>query len=301
HNPKLEASYLKHLECTWGKGLDLNSLTIVVDCANGAGSRSAPKALGRLGAKVIAIADEPDGENINRDCGSTHPEALLDAVRTRKADLGIALDGDGDRCLLVDEKGQLVDGDQILMVLALHGAAKKKLKDSRIVTTVMSNRGLHKALREAGITLAEVGVGDRYVVEALRNEGLELGGEQSGHVILGPHNDFIGDGMVTALAVLRVLRETKKTLSELTAPFVRMPQVLLGVPVGSKPALDSIENLGELLAAYNEELGQDGRILLRYSGTENLARVMVEGPDVDRIRTQAEDLAEVIRQAIGAR
>ncbi len=300
HNPNLEAHYLKHLERNWGSGLDLNSLTIVIDCANGAGARSGPKALGRLGAKVHAIADEPDGENINKDCGSTHPEALRAAVRNKKADLGIALDGDGDRCLLVDENGKLVDGDEILMVLALHAQEQKTLKDSRIVATVMSNRGLHRALRDAGVSVSEVGVGDRNVVEALRNETLQIGGEQSGHVILGDQNDFIGDGMVTALAVLRVMRETGKTLSELTEPFSSMPQVLLGVPVDSKPALDTIEGLTQLMDACNEELGEDGRILLRYSGTENLARVMVEGLDAGRIRSQAEELAGIIRDAIGS-
>ncbi|MFT4648010.1 MAG: phosphoglucosamine mutase [Glaciecola sp.] len=300
HNPSIEAHYLKHLERTWGKGLDLNSMTIVVDCANGASSRTAPKALGRLGAKVHAIADEPDGENINKDCGSTHPGALLAAVRTKNADLGIALDGDGDRCLLVDELGHLIDGDMILMVLALHAQAQKVLKDSRIVATVMSNRGLHRALREAGVSISEVGVGDRNVVEAMRNETLEIGGEQSGHVILGQQNDFIGDGMVTALAVLRVIQETGKTLSQLTAPFESMPQVLLGVPVNRKPALDTIQGLTKLLDACNQELGEDGRILLRYSGTENLARVMVEGLDAQRIRSQAEELAGLIHDAIGS-
>ncbi len=301
HNPDLESHYLKHLERNWGKDLDLNSMAIVVDCANGASSRSGPKALGRLGAKVHAIADQPDGENINRDCGSTHPESLCAAVRSRKADLGIALDGDGDRCLLVDELGQLVDGDAILMILALHAQAKKKLKDSHIVATVMSNRGLHRALRDAGVGVVEVGVGDRNVVEALRDKNLEIGGEQSGHVILGARNDFIGDGMVTALAVLRVMRETGKPLSQLTAPFVTMPQVLLGVPVASKPDLDTIAGLPQLMEACDSELGEDGRILLRYSGTENLARVMVEGLDAQRIKVQAEEIAEVIRDAIGAR
>ncbi|MBL4771169.1 MAG: phosphoglucosamine mutase [Planctomycetes bacterium] len=301
HNPSLEAHYLKHLERTWGRDLDLNSMTIVVDCANGAGSRSGPKALGRLGAKVHAIADEPDGENINKDCGSTHPEALIAAVRTRKADVGIALDGDGDRCLLVDELGNLVDGDAILMILALQAQAQKEFRDPRIVATVMSNRGLHRALRDAKVGVIEVGVGDRNVVEALRKENLDIGGEQSGHVILGQRNDFIGDGMVTALAVLRVVKATGKTLSELTAPFKSMPQILLGVRVDSKPALDTIAGLTQLLDACTEELGDDGRVLLRYSGTENLARVMVEGLDAKRIRTQAEELAHVIREAIGSR
>ncbi|HPF14194.1 MAG TPA: phosphoglucosamine mutase, partial [Planctomycetota bacterium] len=243
HVPELEDHYLRHLEHNWGAGLDLNGWTVVVDCANGAASRSAPKILTRLGARVHAIADEPDGENINLDCGSTHPEALRDAVRTRQANVGIALDGDGDRCLLVDERGRLVDGDAILMILAQHARSEVELPKQRIVATVMSNRGLHRALRKSGVGIIEVGVGDRNVVEALRREGLGLGGEQSGHVILGARNEYIGDGMVTALAVLRVLVGSGKSLSQLTAPFESMPQILLNIPVDRKPPMESLEGV----------------------------------------------------------
>ncbi|MEZ5975138.1 MAG: phosphoglucosamine mutase [Planctomycetota bacterium] len=299
HNPRLEDSYLGHLERTWGKGLDLSGLHVMIDCANGAGSRTGPKVLARLGAQVHALADEPDGENINRDCGSTHPEALQAAVRQNKADCGIALDGDGDRCLMVDETGRLVDGDELLLVLGRQAKQQGSLPDDRLVATVMSNRGLHRALRSHGIGVEEVGVGDRFVVEAMRRQSLALGGEQSGHVILGARNDFIGDGMVTALAVLRVMRETGQSLGQLTAEFESMPQVLLNVPVASKPDLSSLPGLFDVVREYESVLGEDGRILLRYSGTENLARVMVEGPDAGVIQRQASDLASRIQEAIG--
>lgn len=295
----LEEDYVRHLVATWGRKLDLEGLRVVIDCANGAGSRSGPKALSRLGAKVFAIADEPDGENINRDCGSTHPKALKAAVREHRADVGIALDGDGDRCLLVDEKGQLVDGDAILMVLARAMKRRNDLPKGQIVATVMSNRGLHRALRDLSIGIVEVGVGDRHVVEALRREGLHLGGEQSGHVILGAANHFIGDGMVTALAVLRERVESEETLSQLVRAFETMPQILINVPVREKPPLESLPGLSEKLREYEAALGEDGRILLRYSGTENLARVMVEGPEQAVIEQQAQDLADRIQHAIG--
>ena len=296
----LEDDYLRHLVGRWGADLNLAGLSIVIDCANGAGSRSGPRALGRLGAKVHTIADRPDGENINRDCGSTHPEALMAAVREAGADVGIALDGDGDRCLLVDDQANLVDGDAILMVLARAMARQGDLPQGKIVATVMSNRGLHRALRDQGIQIVEVGVGDRNVVEAQRREGIALGGEQSGHVILGEANHFIGDGLVTALAVLRERVDSASSLSELTRAFETMPQILINVPVREKPPLDTIEGLSERVQAFEQELGQDGRILLRYSGTEKLARVMVEGPNPDRIQVQAKELADWIDNAIGA-
>ncbi|HRV82515.1 MAG TPA: phosphoglucosamine mutase, partial [Planctomycetota bacterium] len=222
-------------------------------------------------------------------------------VRTasRKANVGIALDGDGDRCLLVDERGRLVDGDAILMILAQHARSEVELPKQRIVATVMSNRGLHRALRKSGVGIIEVGVGDRNVVEALRREGLGLGGEQSGHVILGARNEYIGDGMVTALAVLRVLVGSGKSLSQLTAPFESMPQILLNIPVDRKPPMESLEGVQARVREFEQELGEDGRILLRYSGTENLARVMVEGPDQGMIERQAKALADCVAEAIG--
>ncbi|MFT4539668.1 MAG: phosphoglucosamine mutase [Planctomycetota bacterium] len=298
-NGELELEYLAHLIETAGAGLDLSGWPIVIDCANGAGSRVAPRALGRLGAQTHPIAAEPDGDNINQNCGSTHPEGLRETVRARKASIGIALDGDGDRCILVDENGEVVHGDGIMTMLGRHAAQMGRMKDPRIVATVMSNRGLNRALREVGVEVIEVGVGDRAVVERLRSEGLELGGEQSGHIVLGEANAFIGDGTYTALAVLQVMAESGKPLSELAAPFQPLPQILLNVPVRSKPNLRELPDVLELVQQTEDELAPDGRVLLRYSGTEDLARVMVEGLDPERIGVLARQIAHSIQRQIG--
>jgi phosphoglucosamine mutase len=280
--------------------LKLDGVTLTLDCANGGASRVAPRLFGRLGAQVQASFCEPDGGNINQDCGATRPKALQEAVRRQEAQAGIALDGDGDRCILVDEKGGLVHGDGILTLLARHAKAKGRLPDPRIVATVMSNRGLHRALREAGVSVVTVDVGDRRVVEALRREGLSLGGEQSGHIVFGADNHYVGDGLYTALRVLQVMRESGKPLSELAAPYQPFPQVLVNVPVARKPAMRELAPVAELVRATEEALGEDGRVLLRYSGTEPLARVMVEGPDAAWIQARAQELAEVIAREIGA-
>ncbi|TDJ76716.1 MAG: phosphoglucosamine mutase [Planctomycetota bacterium] len=298
-DPELELAYLGHLLSTAGEGLMLGGMVLALDCANGGGSRVAPRVFGRLGAQVHAIGVEPDGDNINRDCGSTQPQALQREVRSRGAEIGIALDGDGDRCVLVDERGELVHGDGIMTVLALHAMARGELRDPRIVATVMSNRGLHRALRAAGIEVVEVGVGDRQVVECLRRENLSLGGEQSGHIVLGSDNDHIGDGIFTALRVLRVMRDTGQTLSQLAAPYQPMPQVLLNVRVERKPSLSQLPRTAEVVKRIEADLGSDGRVLLRYSGTEPLARVMVEGLDLAHIQAQAEELANCIAEEIG--
>jgi len=298
-DPELELVYLNHLLEHAAAGMKLDGRAIVVDCANGGASRVAPRVFGRLGAQVTAIHSEPDGDNINRGCGSTHPHDLIAAVRGQKAFLGIALDGDGDRCILVDEHGSLVHGDGILTVCGMHAAREGTLPRGRIVATVMSNRGLHRALRSVGVSVDTVGVGDRNVVERMRQEGLALGGEQSGHVVFGPDHFFIGDGTYTALRVLRVLLETGQPLSSLAAPYQPFPQVLLNVRVSRKPRLEEMPRLAEAVARVETELGEDGRVLLRYSGTEPLARVMVEGPDGPGIQQQARELAELIEAEIG--
>ena len=298
-DPALEEGYLDHLARSFA-GLELAGLTIALDCANGGGSRVGPRILGRLGAHVHAIACSPDGENINQDCGSTQPGALQDAVRMNSADLGIALDGDGDRCILVDEHGSLVEGDAILTLLARHAVDQGDMPDRRIVATVMSNKGLHRALREVGVGVVTVGVGDRQVVDALRAERLSLGGEQSGHIIFGADNHFIGDGLFTALRVLQALRARDVSLSALAAPFRAFPQVLVNVPVVEKPDLATLPALQAAVEAIEDTLGEDGRVLLRYSGTEPLARVMVEGPDEGSIRAQAQELAALISRELGA-
>ena len=297
--PEHEARYLDYLVDKAASGLRLDGMTIALDCANGGGSRVAPRVFGRLGAHVLAIAAEPDGDNINRNCGATSLGLLQQEVRSQRPTLGIALDGDGDRCMLVDEKGDIVHGDGIMTLLARELVRKNKLEDKRIVATVMSNRGLHRALRDVGVTVVTTDVGDRRVVEALRREHLSLGGEQSGHIVFGPDNHYIGDGIYTALRVLRVLQDTKKPLSELAGAYRAFPQVLLNVTVARKPSLEAIASVVAAKQRVEDELGEDGRVLLRYSGTESLARVMVEGPDLERIRGQAQELASLISAEIG--
>jgi phosphoglucosamine mutase len=301
HDPELELAYLAYLVERAGSGLDLDGLSIVVDCANGGASRIAPRVLGRLGAHVTAIHAEPDGDNINRGCGSTRPESLAAEVVRTKARAGFALDGDGDRCLFVDERGRIVHGDGILTVCARDAMARRAWKDPRVVATVMSNKGLHRALREIGVGVVTVDVGDRNVVEALRKDSLALGGEQSGHVVFGADHYFIGDGIYTALRVLRILRGTGRPLSELAASYREFPQVLVNVPVTRKPHLSQLPAVGAAVARVEGELGEDGRVLVRYSGTEPLARVMVEGPDLPAIQRHAQSLAQVIAAEIGAK
>lgn len=296
----LEEAYLAHLMGSVGRTPGLGGLVMVLDCAHGGGSRVAPRVFEHLGATVHTLGCSPDGANINEGVGSTHPEALQAAVLFHGATVGVALDGDGDRCILVDERGELVHGDHIMTVIARWTAARGDQADPRVVATVMSNRGLHRALREVGVSVVEVPVGDRAVVEKLKRESLWLGGEQSGHIVFGADNAYIGDGVVTALRVLEVMVDQGQPLSALTAPYVPMPQVLLNVPVTIKPALETLEDVMALTRSVEEELGSDGRVLLRYSGTENLARVMVEGPDETQINARAEELAVLLRGRLGA-
>ncbi|MCE9596004.1 MAG: phosphoglucosamine mutase [Planctomycetes bacterium] len=299
-DPTLEADYIAYLVEKAGAGLDLGGLPLVVDCANGGSSRVAPRVFVRLGARVTAIGAAPDGDNINRACGATSPAALQAEVRRTGARIGVALDGDGDRCILVDERGEIVHGDGILTVLARHLRAKGELEPPRIVATVMANRGLHRALREVGVSVETVDVGDKNVVDGLKRLGLRLGGEQSGHILFGADHFFIGDGVYTALRVLAVLNETKKSLSELAAPYRPFPQVLVNVPVKSKPPLAGMPAVAEAVKRVEDELAGDGRVLLRYSGTEPLARLMIEGPDAAMIQARAQAVAALIRAEIGA-
>lgn len=295
----LEMAYEQHLIQDLAQGLDLENARVVLDCANGAGSKVGPRVFEQVGAQVISMFHAPDGQNINEGCGSTHPEALIAAVQEQDAVLGVALDGDGDRCMLVDENGKLVDGDGILTILGRHGAQQGTLPKNRLAATVMSNRALHIALEEVGVSVHETQVGDRAVVDAMRQEGLALGGEQSGHVILGERTAFIGDGLATALAVLEVLTQTKTSLSTLASPYKRLPQVLLNVVVRSKPDLSQNPLVMQAVATAEEVLKNHGRVLLRYSGTEPLARVMVEGPDEALIQQLAQDVAACVVAEIG--
>ncbi len=292
--------YSEYLASHASPELSLDGMQIALDCANGAGSSIAPQVLEGLGGQLTTLAAAPNGVNINASCGSTHPESLQELVKTTDAQVGIALDGDGDRCILVDENGELVHGDGIMTALARHAAAKGEYADRRIVATIMSNRGLHRALREVDVDVVTVGVGDRRVVEEMRREGLSLGGEQSGHIVFGDDHFFTGDGIYTALRVLSVMRETGLPLSTLVAPYQPYPQVLLNVPVVRKPAISELQEVDQVRSRVESELGLEGRVLLRYSGTEDLLRIMVEGPDMVRIQEQASELADLVSEAIGA-
>lgn len=294
----LKEKYLAFLRDEIGKELNLSGMKLVVDCANGASHELAPKLFAALGAELTVINAEPTGRNINLNCGSLHPETLQSAVLAANADAGLAFDGDADRLLMVDERGQLVDGDQMLFVMAEHLAESGKLAGNRVVATVMSNMGLEVALGERGIELVRTAVGDKNVLDELLKNGGSIGGEQSGHIIF-PEISLAGDGMISALEMLRVMAESKKTLSQLSGGFTRYPQVTINVRVASKPPLDSIAPAKAAIAQIETELAGKGRLLVRYSGTENLARVMVEGADETSIRRQAESLAQLLKEQIG--
>ena len=296
---KLRHEYLSFLADEIGRNLDLSGLTIVIDCANGACSALAPALFQRLGANVIAINATPDGRNINRDCGSLHIESLQEKVVREHADMGVAFDGDADRSLFIDSKGNFVDGDATLWALATHLQSHGRLKDNTVVATVMSNIGLEIALRSVGIQLVRTAVGDKYVLEELLRLGASLGGEQSGHIIL-PDLSLAGDGMITALCLLRALRESRQSLAEMTAGFKQYPQILLNVRVREKVPFNEIPSVRAAVEEVKELLSQKGRLLLRYSGTEPLARVMIEGENQEQIENYAARIADAIEREIGA-
>lgn len=274
----------------------LAGLKVVVDCANGAASEVAPAALSAAGAEVIAIHNNPDGYNINRDCGSTHMESLIDAVLSHGADVGIAHDGDADRCLAVDHTGARIDGDQIMAVLATARHRAGQLADDTVVATVMSNLGFKQAMARAGLTVVETGVGDRYVLEAMRDGGFQLGGEQSGHIVMSDYATT-GDGALTALHLLAEVA-AGTSLAELTSVMTRFPQVLINVAGVNKGGLAGNPVIQRAVAAAESELGDDGRVLLRTSGTEPLIRVMVEADTIERAQATAELLADVVREEL---
>ncbi len=296
---KLHDDYLSFLADDIGHGLKLDGLTIIIDCANGASSAFAPVLFERLGARVIAINASPDGRNINRNCGSLHIDSLREQVESEQADLGVAFDGDADRSLFIDNHGHFVDGDATLWALASHLQSHGKLKDNVVVATVMSNIGLEIALRSAGIKLVRTDVGDKYVLDELLRRGASLGGEQSGHIIM-PELSLAGDGMITALCLLRALRESRKTLAELTEGFKQYPQILVNVRVREKVPFAELSSARTAVAEVEELLSQKGRLLLRYSGTEPLARVMIEGENQKEIEEYAARIARAIESEIGA-
>ena len=271
---------------------------IAIDCANGATSRLAPAVLRRLGFAPAVLHDRPDGRNINRGCGSTDPASLGRAVVDRGCDLGAAFDGDGDRVVLVDHRGLTVPGDAVLLVAARWLGARGRLPHRGVVATVMSNVALERALAAEGVALHRCAVGDRLVREEMRRRGLVLGGEQSGHVIFGDHLPT-GDGLATTLMIVRAMLDSGRPLADLAADLALRPQVLLNVEVRRRERLDELPGVSALVEAAARELGRDGRVLVRYSGTEPLLRIMIEGPDEARIRSLAEAIAERARAEIG--
>jgi len=287
-------AYLDHARAMLPSPGPLRGARIGLDCANGATATVAPRLFRALGFEVVAIGVEPDGRNINLECGSTHPECLSEVVKKEKLRFGVAFDGDGDRAILIDADGRVVDGDAVLYLCALHMRAGGRLKGNAIVATVMSNIGLEIALREAGIGMLRCPVGDKYVMEELVRRDLALGGEQSGHVIFSEHL-FTGDGIVTALAVVRAMVDSGRELSSLAGELVTYPQVLVNVRVKERRALDSVPAVKAVTDAIETRLTGAGRLLIRYSGTEPLLRIMIEGKDQREIQGWADEIASAVR------
>ena len=285
--------YIEYVKATFPKGMTLEGVKVVVDCANGASYKITPFVLDELGAEVIAINNKPDGKNINAGCGSTHPQAMQKEVLKHKAHIGIAHDGDGDRTIFCDEKGEIIDGDKIMAICAIDMKKEKRLKNNIVVTTVMSNLGFEIFLKKSGIKIVRTQVGDRYVVEEMLRQGCNLGGEQSGHIVFMDHNTT-GDGAISALQVLAVMCKTGKPLSKLASGIPIYPQVLLNVPVPKPKSIEKFPAVMSAIKKAEKEL-RSGRILVRPSGTEPKIRIMVEGSSMHKITALAEELAEVIK------
>jgi phosphoglucosamine mutase len=291
--------YVVYVKATFPQELTLDGLNIVVDAAHGAAYRVGPTVFEELGAKVHAIHTKPDGKNINAQAGALHPQILCEAVRFHEAHIGIAFDGDADRVVLCDEHGTVVDGDAVMALCATRMLREKTLAKETLVATVMSNIGLERAIRDGGGRVVRTQVGDRYVVEEMRKSGYNLGGEQSGHLVFLDHATT-GDGIVAALRVLAIMAREGKPLSELAKVMTRTPQVLVNIVVERKVPLDELPDVGKLIADIESQLGGDGRVLVRYSGTESKARVMIEGMDEARIKGWAEDIAGVLAKSCRA-
>ena len=289
--------YIVYTKSCFPAHLSLSGLRIVVDCANGASYKVAPLALEELGAEVFRIGTNPDGTNINEHCGSLHPDVVAAKVREVRADIGLALDGDADRLIVVDEHGVILDGDQIMALCAQAMMARGELPGNLLVATAMSNMALELFMNEHGGQLLRTKVGDRYVMEAMRREGAMLGGEQSGHLIFHRYSTT-GDGLLAALQILRIMREKERPLSELAGLLKPFPQKLINVRVEKRLPFEERPAIGQAVAQVEKELAGRGRVLLRYSGTEALCRVMVEGEHEDRVRAYAEDLAQVVEREL---
>jgi phosphoglucosamine mutase len=290
--------YVVFLKNTFPNNLTLDGLRIVLDCANGAAYRVAPTVLEELGAEVIPIGVEPDGENINANCGSLYPEVISRIAIEKGADIGMALDGDGDRIVFVDRKGKQVDGDHILAICGLQLLSEERLKKRTVVTTVMSNIGLDRSLKSAGGKVVRTQVGDRYVVEEMVRGDYNLGGEQSGHTIFLDFNTTC-DGILTALQVLAIMKRKERQLDELAEVMEPLPQVLYNVPVNEKRDLAEFPEIEGRIKEIERILGQYGRVLVRYSGTEPVLRIMVEGEDETKLRRFAQDIVELVKKYIG--
>jgi phosphoglucosamine mutase len=296
-NAALQADYIQFLmDCV--PGLELNGLRIVADCANGAAAAIAPELFRRLGGNVTLLNISPDGRNINDNCGALHPQWVALEVEQRGADLGVTFDGDADRCMLAGANGKVINGDAILLVAARDLKGRGLLTGDLVVATTMSNMGLEAALRRSGIRMLRAPVGDRYVLEQMQKNGAALGGEQSGHILF-PHLATTGDGLLTALVVLDLIRRTGKSIDELTADLKVFPQVIVNVKVREKRPLESIPGVRESIREAEEELTDTGRVVIRYSGTEALARVMIEAESEEAMRRHAEAIAQAIRAELG--
>lgn len=294
----LIGAYLDHLRAVLPEHRELQGFKMAIDCANGATTTVAPQLFTSLGFELVVIGDQPDGRNINLHCGSTHPEALAETVVTERCGLGVAFDGDGDRAIFVDELGNVVNGDAVLLMCARQLKRERRLKGNAVVATVMSNIGLDLGLRKIGVDLVRCPVGDKYVMEEMLARGLALGGEQSGHVIFADYL-FTGDGLCTALNVLRTLALTGSSLSDLAGELVSYPQVLLNVRVREKVDLSTVPAVSSAIAAVETRVAGEGRVLVRYSGTEPLLRVMIEGKDEREITQWAQGIVEVVRKHLG--
>ncbi len=290
--------YIEYAKSTI-KSMSLKGLKIVVDCANGAAYQVAQIIFSELGAEVIALNTQPDGLNINLNCGAMHPEIIAAEVNKQKADIGIALDGDADRVIFIDENSNEVDGDHILAIGAIDLKKKNRLVKDTVVSTVMANLGFEEALAKQGIKVVKTQVGDRYVMDVLQKESYSLGGEQSGHIIFSDYSTT-GDGIITALQILRIMKQQNKRLSDLAACMKSYPQILINVKVREKKDFDKMNKVKSSIKDAEKGLGKNGRVLVRYSGTENLARVMIEGKQQKQIEKLANKIANEIKKEIGA-
>lgn len=291
--------YIVHIKNTFPLEYTLEGMRVVLDCANGAAYKLAPAVFEELGAEVIVLGNTPNGFNVNDKAGALYPEKITEHVKKYRADLGISLDGDADRIILSDEQGRIVNGDHVLAICALHLHQKKALKGDTVVATLMSNYGLDKVLNAKGIQVARTNVGDKYVVEEMRQKGYILGGEQSGHIIFLDHSTT-GDGCVAALNIIAVMKEQKKRLGELRDLMQEVPQTLVNVKVKERKELESIKGYDKLLQDIEAKLKGEGRVLIRYSGTENVLRILVEGPDRKMIAQYAETLANFIEKNLNS-